>query len=54
MNKSQILADVVIAVVMTSCLDLGLSGDTLVHQGLLIFGGMCAGYLITTYLNMEI
>ncbi len=53
MNKSQILADIVIAVAMTSCLDLGLSGDTPIHQGLLIFGGMCAGYLITIYLNME-
>jgi len=52
MNRHQVLADIVIAMVMTSCLDWGLGGGTPVHQGMLIFGGMCAGYLITTYLNM--
>jgi len=50
MKQHQVLADIVVAMAMTSCLDLGLSGDTPVHQGLLILGGVLAGYLITTYL----
>jgi hypothetical protein len=53
MKRHQVLADLVVAMAMTSCLDLGLSGDTPVHQGLLILGGVLAGYLLTTYLNME-
>jgi hypothetical protein len=49
--KQQTIADIFIAMAMTSCLDFGLSGDTPVHQGLLILGGIFAGYLLTTYLN---
>jgi hypothetical protein len=53
MNKGAIIADMVVAVMAAACLYFGLYGDGLLHKAALIWGGMCFGYIITTYLNLE-
>ena len=53
MNRVIIIADIGIAVMATSCLYFGLYGDGLLHKAALIWGGMCFGYIITTYMNAE-
>jgi hypothetical protein len=53
MNKGAIIADMVVAVMAAICLIFGWDGDGLLHKAALTWGGMSAGYIITTYLNME-
>jgi len=53
MNRGAIIADVVVAVMAAACLFFGLYGDGMPHKAALIWGGMCFGYIITTYLNLE-
>lgn len=53
MNRNAIIADMVVAVMAAVCLIFGWGGDGLLHKAALIWGGMCFGYIITTYLNLE-
>ena len=53
MNRGTIIADMVVAVMAAVCLIFGWVGDGLLHKAALIWGGMSAGYIITTYLNLE-
>ena len=52
MNRATIIADMVVAVMAAACLIFGWGGDDLLHKAALIWGGMSAGYIITTYLDM--
>jgi hypothetical protein len=51
MNRGAIIADVVVAVMAAACLIFGWGEDGLLHKVALIWGGMCAGYIVTIYLN---
>lgn len=53
MNRGNIIADIVVAVMAANCLYFGWGGDGLLHKAALIWGGMSLGYIITTYLNLE-
>ena len=53
MNRVIIIADIGIAIMATSCLYFGLYGDGMLHKAALIWGGMCAGYIVTIYLNQR-
>ena len=56
MNKQQAFADVIVAVVGTLCIVNGVmevSGIHFLDRFGLIWGGMCVGYLLTTYLVEE-
>ena len=52
MNKNIILADILVAVMGTLGVVFGItSAPGLIHDFALIYGGMCIGYVCTTYLN---
>jgi len=52
MSRDVILADILVAVMGTICLMFGFNSAVgLVHDFALIYGGMCIGYVCTTYLN---
>jgi hypothetical protein len=53
MDKSVILADIGCAVLATLFLVLGMTIDGLLAKFALVWGGMLAGYVATTYLNWE-
>jgi hypothetical protein len=53
MNKGEIIADMVVAIMAAVCLIFGWDGDGLLHKTALTWGGMSLGYIITTYMNAE-
>jgi hypothetical protein len=54
MNKNIILADILVAVMGTICLMFAFNSPAgLIHDFALIYGGICIGYVCTTYLNEE-
>jgi hypothetical protein len=53
MDKTAIAYDLACAVLATLFIYLGLTNDGLLYKFALIWGGMLAGYITTTYLNWE-
>ena len=52
MSRDVILADILVAVMGTICLMFAFNSPAgLIHDFALIYGGMCVGYVCTTYLN---
>lgn len=49
-----IIADILVAFMSTACLIFGWGGDDLLHKAALVWGGMCAGYIITIYLEEDL
>ena len=53
-SKSEMLADIGIAIVGTGMLIIGFDPDGgLLHKVALVFGGLFYGYLITTYMEAD-
>lgn len=53
-TKSEMLADIGIAIVGTGMLIIGFDPDGgLMHKAALMFGGLFYGYLITTYMMAD-
>jgi len=50
-TKSEVLADIGIAVMGAVFIQLGFDGDGYLYKFATLWGGMCAGYLVTVYLN---
>ena len=50
-TKSEVLADMAIAVMGALFIQYGFDGDGYIHKFAVLWGGMCAGYLVTVYLN---
>jgi len=56
MNKQQIFWDIATAVMATLFIIIGFvgfSGIPTLDKLSLVWGGLCAGYILTTYLNIE-
>lgn len=53
MNRDVILADMAIAVMGASSVIFGMGGEGMIHKITTLLGGVCLGYVITTYLNVE-
>jgi hypothetical protein len=52
--KSEMLADIGIAIVGTAMLIIGADSDGgLLHKAALVWGGLFYGYLITTYMGSD-
>jgi hypothetical protein len=52
-DKTLIAYDIVCAVLATLFIYIGLTNDGLLSKLALLWGGVLAGYIITTYLNWE-
>ena len=52
-TKDEVIADIIIAMMGALCLQFGFDNDGLLGKSALIWGGMCFGYLVTVYLDME-
>jgi len=49
----QVIADLIIATFAAIFIGFGFSGDELLHKFSILWGAMCAGYLLTIYLSID-
>lgn len=53
LDRTVILGDIAIAALSVLLIVMGMVGDTMLDKFAVLWGGALAGYIITTYLNLE-